>query len=55
MTQPLSRELLLKRGRCCHLGCVNCPYNEQPEGLTNEPEDGKLKNGDQTSDNKENQ
>lgn len=22
----LSREFLLSRGRCCRLGCTNCPY-----------------------------
>ena len=26
--QPLSREQLLKRGSCCALGCVNCPYSK---------------------------
>lgn len=25
---PLSRELLLQRGYCCHLGCLNCPYKK---------------------------
>jgi thymidylate synthase (FAD) len=24
--KPLSREFLLKRGYCCHNGCLNCPY-----------------------------
>lgn len=24
---PLTREFLLSRGRCCHSGCLNCPYN----------------------------
>ena len=24
--KPLSREFLLKRGFCCHNGCLNCPY-----------------------------
>jgi hypothetical protein len=23
---PLSREVLLLRGRCCGNGCLNCPY-----------------------------
>jgi hypothetical protein len=23
---PLSREFLLQRGYCCHIGCLNCPY-----------------------------
>lgn len=23
---PLSREILVQRGYCCHLGCQNCPY-----------------------------
>ena len=44
----LSREFLLKRGCCCHLGCFNCPYNEQPEGLTKEPEDVKLEHNDES-------
>lgn len=25
----LSREFLLARGKCCHLGCKNCPYKEK--------------------------
>ena len=31
---PLSREYLLSRGKCCKLGCKNCPWNykrEKPE------------------------
>jgi len=31
---PLSREYLLARGKCCKLGCKNCPWNykrEKPE------------------------
>lgn len=24
--KPLTREQLLKRGKCCNFGCVNCPY-----------------------------
>lgn len=24
--KPLSRKELLKRGKCCHHGCVNCPW-----------------------------
>ena len=28
MYEPLSREYLLSRGRCCHSGCKNCPYME---------------------------
>jgi len=51
----LSREFLLKRGYCCHLGCINCPYNDQPEGLTNDPQDVKLRSSDQPSDKKEEQ
>lgn len=27
MSKPLSREFLLARGRCCHNGCMNCPYS----------------------------
>ena len=23
---PLSREVLLSRGKCCNSGCTNCPY-----------------------------
>jgi len=23
---PLTKELLLSRGRCCGNGCLNCPY-----------------------------
>jgi len=23
---PLTREYLLSRGKCCHNGCMNCPY-----------------------------
>lgn len=22
----LTREFLLSRGKCCHSGCLNCPY-----------------------------
>ena len=25
---PLSREQLLRRGFCCALGCLNCPYTK---------------------------
>ena len=25
---PLTREYLLSRGKCCHNGCMNCPYKE---------------------------
>lgn len=25
---PLSRDFLLQRGYCCHLGCLNCPYEK---------------------------
>tara|TARA_R110000737_G_C14488135_1_gene469718 strand:- start:255 stop:755 length:501 start_codon:yes stop_codon:yes gene_type:complete len=28
MNKPLSREYLLKQGRCCNNGCTNCPYKE---------------------------
>ncbi|MBP7056965.1 hypothetical protein KBB08_00560 [Candidatus Gracilibacteria bacterium] len=31
-TQPLSRQFLLDQGRCCHSGCVNCPYPLRQEG-----------------------
>jgi len=24
--QPLSREVLVERRRCCGCGCLNCPY-----------------------------
>jgi hypothetical protein len=24
--KPLTKEQLIKRGSCCALGCVNCPY-----------------------------
>lgn len=27
MTQPLSKELLLERGKCCGNKCLNCPYH----------------------------
>lgn len=27
--QPLSREVLLARGRCCDNGCKNCPYTRE--------------------------
>jgi hypothetical protein len=49
----LSREFLLKRGHCCHLGCINCPYNEPPEVLTKEPEDVKLELSDENPSKKE--
>lgn len=26
--QPLSREFLIQRGYCCHLGCRNCPWKD---------------------------
>lgn len=26
MNKPLSKEFLLKRGKCCGCGCKNCPY-----------------------------
>ena len=26
--KPLSRECLLKQGKCCSNGCSNCPYRE---------------------------
>ena len=29
MTEELTREFLLSRGYCCHLGCKNCPYDEE--------------------------
>jgi hypothetical protein len=43
----LSREFLLKRGYCCHLGCFNCPYDDDSEGLTKYPEDVKLETNDE--------
>jgi hypothetical protein len=49
----LSREFLLKRGHCCHLGCFNCPYGDDPEGLTKQPEDVKLELSDESSNKKE--
>jgi len=51
----LSREFLLKRGYYCHLGCINYPYNDQPEGLTKETEDVKLEPNDESSTKKEKQ
>ena len=27
--KPLTREQLLKRGRCCHHGCKNCPWKKE--------------------------
>lgn len=27
--KPLSREFLLQRGWCCHLDCINCPYENE--------------------------
>jgi hypothetical protein len=29
MPEELTREFLLERGYCCHLGCKNCPYEEE--------------------------
>ena len=34
--EPLSKELLLKRGHCCDNGCKNCPYKEQSQVNTDE-------------------
>ena len=51
----LSREFLLKRGHCCYLGCFNCPYNDDPEGLTKEPEDAKIEANKTTSEQKDQQ
>lgn len=31
MTEELTREFLLSRGYCCHLGCKNCPYEEESD------------------------
>ncbi|MGA0207728.1 MAG: DUF5522 domain-containing protein [Ilumatobacteraceae bacterium] len=25
----MTREILLARGQCCHLGCKECPYGEE--------------------------
>lgn len=25
-TLPMSKEFLISRGKCCGLGCKNCPY-----------------------------
>ena len=30
--KPLSRELLLSRGKCCKNGCTNCPYFPKASG-----------------------
>ena len=50
----LSREFLLKRGYCCHLGCFNCPYgDDDSEDLTKQPEDVKLELDDESSNKKE--
>lgn len=27
----LTREFLLKRGKCCHKGCLNCPYKKHEQ------------------------
>lgn len=27
----LSREFLLKRGKCCHLNCKNCPWKNKDD------------------------
>ena len=51
----LSREFLLKRGYCCHLGCFNCPYGDDPEDLTKQPEDVRLELNDEIFTKKENQ
>lgn len=32
--KPLSREELLKRGKCCHHGCKNCPYKSKKKERT---------------------
>ena len=26
--EPISKEILIERGRCCALGCKNCPYTK---------------------------
>lgn len=41
--KPLSREFLLARGYCCHLGCAACPYKEKSDkncssGVSNDKE-----------------
>ena len=28
MGKPLARQLLVSRGYCCGMGCVNCPYGD---------------------------
>ena len=32
--QPLTEHQLLKNGKCCENGCINCPY---PTGVGKEP------------------
>ena len=34
--KPLSREQLLKKGRCCQHGCKNCPYADSNQNKRNE-------------------
>ena len=34
--QPLSREYLLKRGKCCNSGCTNCPYKTKNNKMSEE-------------------
>ena len=29
----MTREYLLKRGKCCHHNCKNCPWNEKNKTL----------------------
>jgi hypothetical protein len=26
--EPLSKDYLIKRGKCCALGCSNCPFTK---------------------------
>jgi len=47
MIEPLSREFLKERGKCCHKGCVNCPYEHNgsmrscPHCIKHEEEESK--------------
>ena len=42
----LTASFLLRRGECCHNGCVNCPYveylNEQKENSMSKKEENQL-------------
>ena len=39
MGTPLSKEFLLKRGRCCNNGCINCPYKQKLNNMTPDVKD----------------